>query len=288
MEGSYGSWLGYDRGREACRYEDGPRAINRARDARLVAVCSRDRGRAEAFAQKHGAAFAYTSLEEMLANPRVDVLYVASPNSLHAAHTIAAALAGKHVLCEKPMALTLEDCQAMIDACKSRGVKLGMGFHLRHHPYHREAQRLMDSGKLGEVILCHAQWAYGTRGQATFPRRGGTMAWWSELEMVGGGSMMGSGVHAVDLLRFLLRQEVAEVAAFSDGQREEQPLDALLVLLLRFRSGVFGTVVCSRKIPDSLSDAVVYGLHGRIRCINTLNVNLHGELEVVGGGDRPP
>ena len=125
-------------------------AINIANDSVITAVVSRDAGRAQAFANKHGAMAAYDDIDAMLADPAVDVVYVASPNALHCEQTLKAAAAGKHVLVEKPMALGVEECQLMIDACKSAGVKLGVGFHLRSHPAHQRIRELIASGGLGQ------------------------------------------------------------------------------------------------------------------------------------------
>ena len=96
-------------------------AISRTPDTQLVAVCSRDIGRAQAFAAKHHANRAYDSLDQMLKDPALDVLYIATPNKLHLEQTVAAARAGKHVFCEKPMALTVAECEKMIRVCEDVG-----------------------------------------------------------------------------------------------------------------------------------------------------------------------
>ena len=121
-------------------------AIAAADDQELVAVYSRDRGRAQAFAEKHGAASAYDSLDDLLKDSRVDAAFIASPNALHSQHALQAAAAGKHVLSEKPMTTTLEDAVAMVRGCRDYGVKLGTGYHLRTHPGHIMAQRLIAEG----------------------------------------------------------------------------------------------------------------------------------------------
>jgi predicted dehydrogenase len=93
--------------------------------------------------------------------------------------------------------------------------------------------------------------------------------------------MMAMGVHCVDLLRFLLRQEVVEVAAITDGQSQESPLERLATMCLRFNDGVLGTVCCGMKLPDSKNDATLYGSHGRITLGDSLRNILQGSLEVV-------
>ena len=108
-------------------------AMGAASGAELVAVYSRDQGRADAFAQRHGARAAYSKLGDLLGDSRVDGVFVSSPNALHAEHVVQAAQAGKHVLCEKPMATTVADAVRMVQACRRAGVTLGVAFHLRQH-----------------------------------------------------------------------------------------------------------------------------------------------------------
>jgi 1,5-anhydro-D-fructose reductase (1,5-anhydro-D-mannitol-forming) len=106
--------------------------------------------------------------------------------------------------------------------------------------------------------------------------------WWDDPTMIGGAStMMGTGVHVVDVLRFLLDQEVVEVAAISDGQTPHKPLEQLLTMSLRFDGGTIATVCCGRRLPDSRNDVTLYGSHGRITGLGTLWEARQGKLEVV-------
>lgn len=256
--------------------------IRSAKDTELVAVYSRSKDRAEAFAQRHGARAAYDSLEELLKDARVEVVYIASPNYLHANYTKMAAKAGKHILVEKPMAVTVEDAVDMIRTCRARGVKLGLGFESLHHPGYQEAKRLIKQGVLGTVSLAQAQWGGGIRGVDYPPARVGDSAWWNQPELVGGASaMMGQGVHVVNALRFLLGQEVVEVAAMTDGQTRAKPLEHLATMCLRFDGGAIGMAACGRRMPDLKADAVVYGINGRIALENTMSITLQGSLDVV-------
>ncbi len=258
-------------------------AIRQAREARLLAVCSRDAGRAASFARKHDAEAGYDDYQAMLRHPGVDAVYVASPNALHAEHTISAARAGKHVLCDKPMTLTIEDGRAMADACRAARVKLGLCFHLRHHPAHAEMRRLIQSGRIGEPTMAEAQWTSGTRGLAASPKRPSLQAWWEDPNLVGGGAVMASGVHCIDLLRFLLGREVTEVAALTDGQTEVSPLEQRACLALRFQGGVLAQLTAARTVPDPRNDAVVYGTNARLSAVGTISMAFGGELEVADG-----
>ena len=257
-------------------------AINAAAGAELVAVCSRDRGRAEAFAARHQAREAYDSLEAMLADSRIDGVFISSPNSLHAGQAIQAAQAGKHVLSEKPMTTTLEDALAMVRACRDHGVKLGVGFELRHNPGHILARELVENGTLGRITLAQGQWGFGNRGQEVFPPREGLRQWWDDPEAMGGAStMMGTGVHVMDLLRFVLGQEIVEVAAITDGQTSERPLEQIATLALRFGHGALGTLVCGRLLPDTQNDLDIYGINGRFTSRETVWEAQKGAIQVV-------
>ncbi len=256
-------------------------AITAAAGSELVAVFSRDQGRADAFAAKHGAQAAYSSLDDLLADRRVDAVLIASPNSLHGPQALRAAAAGKHVLTEKPMTTTLEDAMNLVRACRANGVKLGVGFELRHNPGHILARDLVAQGDLGRVTLAQGQWGFGNRGQDSFPLRAGRRQWWDDPEAIGGAStMMGTGVHVVDLLRFMLGQEVTEVAALTDGQTAERPLEQMATLTLRFSGGTLGTLVCGRLLPDSRNDFTLYGINGNIRGQATIWEAQQGEVEV--------
>ena len=257
-------------------------AIGRAHRAQLAAVYSRDLGRAQAFAAKHGAAKAYDEVDALLGDPNVEAVFIASPNSLHAEQGIRAAAAGKHVLVEKPMTTTLEDALALVRACRDNRVKLGVGFELRHHPGHVFARNQVAQGTLGHIAMAQAQWGFGVRGQRVPEPRTGLRGWWMEPEMIGGAAaLMGTGVHAIDLLRFLTGQEVTEVTSITDGQKSEQPLETIAAVTLRFGQGTIATVYCGRILPDSKNDFTLYGINGRITGRATLWEAQQGRLDLV-------
>jgi 1,5-anhydro-D-fructose reductase (1,5-anhydro-D-mannitol-forming) len=255
-------------------------AINAAEDSFIAAAVSRDLGRASAFAKKHEVSTPYDDVDVMLLDPSVDVVYIASPNALHAEQTIKAAAAGKHVLVEKPMALNVVDCQQMIDACNRAGVKLGLGFHLRTHPGHVRLRELIQSGGLGAVTLAEANWGRGVRGQLTPPAREGLQAWWDDPVMIGAGAFMATGVHCIDTLRFLTGREITDVTALTDAT-SKHPLEELVALSLRFDDGSLGRVLTGRRTPDYVqNDVVVYGTLGRGGVHGSIDVNMTGQLAV--------
>lgn len=255
-------------------------ALNAAPSAAIAAVVSREIDRARAFADRHGAANAYDDLDAMLRDPAVDAVYIASPNALHAEQTIRAARSGKHVLVEKPMALSASDARQMIDACDAAGVQLGVGFHLRSHEGHQRLRQLAADGSLGSIAFAEANWGRGVRGQEAPPPRPALQAWWGDPALAGAGAFMATGVHCADILRFVLDDEVAELAALSDAA-PEKPLEELLTLSLRFRKGAIANVVTGRRTPDyDRNDIVLYGSLGRAGVYGSVDMNLSGALAV--------
>jgi len=257
-------------------------AIGLTPDADLIAVLSRDQGRADAFAEAHGAKVGYSDMDALLGDSRIDAVFVASPNASHVGHTVQAAKAGKHVLSEKPMATSVDDALTMVRACRANGVKLGLGFELRFHPAHLLARDLVSQGKLGRVRLIQGHWGRGERGEPEHLPRTGLRAWWEDPAAVGGGSViMGLGVHVFDLVRFVMQQEITEVSAMTDGQTEAQPLEHIASMSLRLEDGTIANISCGRMLPDTLNDFTIYGTDGRFTGRATVWEARMGDVEVV-------
>src|SRR5262245_31489028 len=194
-------------------------ALNRADTCSLVAACGRDLERTRRFATGYRAS-AYATYDEMLADRRVDVVYIATPNALHATETLTALAAGKHVLVEKPMALSVADARLMAQAADGAGLLLGVGFHLRHHPVHREIRRTVLAGETGDIAFVAG--TFGSNWVDPPPD-----AWQLSPELAGHGSITGLGVHLLDLLPWLIGQDIVEVSALSDGPDETRPVEFL-------------------------------------------------------------
>ena len=257
-------------------------AIGLTPDAELIGVFSRDQGRADAFAETHGAKTGYSNIDDLLADSRIDAVFVSSPNAMHKEHTLLAAKAGKHVLSEKPMATSVDDAADMVTACRENGVKLGLGFELRFHPAHLLAKDLVSQGKLGRVRLLQGHWGRGERGEPEHKPRSGLRGWWEDPVAMGGGSViMGLGVHVFDLVRFVMSQELVEVIAMTDGQTDAQPLEHIASMALRLEDGTIANVSCGRMLPDTLNNFTIYGTDGRFTGTATVWESRMGSLEVV-------
>jgi 1,5-anhydro-D-fructose reductase (1,5-anhydro-D-mannitol-forming) len=254
--------------------------INAHPGNRLVAVVSRERARADAFAKKFGAAHAYTSFDDMLRNPDVTVVAIHTPNALHAEQAIAAARAGKHVFCDKPMANNAADAARIVKACEDAGVRLGMNFHNRFMPSFIETRRIIAAGEIGEPLLVQIEASPGSRS--------GTRAatWRVDPSLAGLGTSFSIGVHIYDILRYLLGSEVATVSTFFDTPRGAT--EEVSVSMFRFANGVIAQVSVQEKAPHPHNDFVVYGSKGRITGRGLTRSRAGGVMEVLGadGGTR--
>ncbi|MCC6628942.1 MAG: Gfo/Idh/MocA family oxidoreductase [Chloroflexi bacterium] len=254
-------------------------AVVHAANAEPTAVWSRQPASARQLAGENDVPHVHESLDAFLADPAVDAVFVATPNSLHASHVIAALQAGKHVLVEKPMATSVEDARAMVRAARTAGRILGVGFHFRHHALLAEAQRRIAAGALGAITQVTAQF-----NLASSPPPRLTIAhtaWKRDPEQMGGaGALMGMGVHLIDLLRFLTSQEVTAVQALASGMTPEAPLEPMGQALLEFGGGAQGHIFYGGRFPLSRNDVVVYGATGRIVAKDVIDVSTHGVLHI--------
>ncbi len=237
----------------------------------LIAVVSRDRGRAEAFAKQHGACRAYTHYADLLRDREVDIVYISTPNALHAEHAIAAARAGKHVLCEKPLATSVADARRVVEAFEAAGLKLGTHFQTRHHTAFAETKHLLDRGTIGDVILIQIEVSSGTNQ---------LRSWRADPQLAGLGSINNIAVHPFDLLRYLLGSEVREVVAMTDVGRSTE-LERMVLALLRFQNGTLAYVNANQRVPHFQPDIDIYGTDGRVVGIDCTRPFREGELRVL-------
>jgi 1,5-anhydro-D-fructose reductase (1,5-anhydro-D-mannitol-forming) len=229
-------------------------AITADTQSELVAVVSRDAARAQAFAIAHGAERAYSDYESMLNDPRVEIVYIGTPNALHAEQTIAAAKAGKHILCDKPLATSPSDARRVVETCRNAHVWLGVNFQCRHYAAIQEIKQIVDRGEIGDIELVHAE-----SGAGHSPLRG----WRTDSALSGMGTVNNMAVHPLDLVCYLVGAGVSEVFAMTDAGRTPA-LETIALTLLRFDNGVLANVNANQQVPFPQSDIVVYGSRGTI------------------------
>ncbi|KAA9160084.1 Gfo/Idh/MocA family oxidoreductase [Amycolatopsis acidicola] len=200
-------WLVVGTGRHADAF--GLPGLAGARSATALAVCGSDPARASALAARHGVPGCGTALGALLADPEISHVYVCSANAGHEQHVAEAAAAGKHVLCEKPLAPETTGAVRLAEACRRAGVVLGTGFHLRHNEAHHRARALIRDGTIGVPVAIRVEYLHVLgRGDST-----ARLATSRAVTNPSRGSMNGTGSHAVDLVRWLLDDELGGVAA---------------------------------------------------------------------------
>jgi xylose dehydrogenase (NAD/NADP) len=205
--------------------------------SRLIGVASRDKARAEEAARLFGAPKAYGSYEELLADPEIAVVYVPLPNHLHAEWTIRAARAGKHVLCEKPLACSVEDVERIADVARSAGVVVAEAFMYRHHPQTLRVRELVASGAIGPAVFVSGSFTF------TLDRPGN----YRESPAEGGGSLWDVGCYPVSFSRFVLGEEPVE--AIGREWLGPSGVDLTFAGLLRFPSGALASFDCGFRGP---------------------------------------
>ena len=208
--------------------------------AEVVALCSVDEQELAAVAAAHGVTRRYADWTEMLHDGGFDAVSVCTPPGLHCEMAVAAAQAGYHVLVEKPMALSLDECEQMTVAAESSGVLLMVSHNQRFLAHHRLAKEIIQSGRLGRPLMLHASFAHGGP-EYWSPQQ----QWYFNPLLAGNGVLMDLGSHKVDLLRWLLEQEIVEVAALgATFEKQTSSMDSV-ACLLRFSGGVLATLQVS-------------------------------------------
>ena len=256
-----------------------PEGIGPADGAELAAVFDIDAQANAEVAEQFGAV-ACAGLDDLLRRDDVQAVYIATPADLHHDQTLAAAQAGKHVLCEKPLGLSAAEGEAMIRACASAGVKLGVGFMMRFHAYHREALRLVREGRLGRLVFGRAQLS------CWYPPIEG--AWRQEPSRGGGGSLMDMGGHCIDLLEMVFgpaRGVCCRTGRLVHGYASEDAATALL----EFSDGALGVVDAFFCVPDAASKnrLEIYGTGGSILAEGTIGQGPEGTMTAcLEGPDR--
>lgn len=246
-----------------------PEGIAAAGNGELVAVCGADRARTAEVAAQFGARAA-DGVDDLL-RQEIDAVYIATPPDLHLAQTYACAKAGKHVLCEKPLSLSVAETSAMIAACAQASVRLGTAFMMRYHAQHQAALRLIRDGSLGKPVFARAQLS------CWYPPMPGV--WRQDPARGGGGSLMDMGGHCIDLLEMFFGRVTAVSCLTNNTVHAYAPEDSA-VATLSFENGATGVVDTFFCIPDECSRnrLELYGSRGCILAEGTIGQGMQGEM----------
>jgi 1,5-anhydro-D-fructose reductase (1,5-anhydro-D-mannitol-forming) len=256
-------------------------AINRQNDSHVVGIVSSDRERAGAFADELSIPHAYDAVESLLANPDVDVIYISTTNEHHLRHALAAAKAGKHVLCEKPLALSLDDAKTMVAACAEAGVVLGTNHHLRSSAIHRTLRRLIADGAIGTPLAARVFHAVYLPAHL--------QGWRIDRPDAGGGVILDITVHDADTLRFVLDDDPVEVTALtaSQGLGQHGLADAVMGVI-RFKSGLLCQFHDAFTIKHTKTGFEVHGTEGSLIAEDAMTQAPTGRITLSRGSTREP
>jgi predicted dehydrogenase len=217
-------------------------ALQKTRNCRLAGIVTGTPAKAEAWKQKYGlpanAIYDYQNMGEMAKNKDIDIVYVVTPNALHLPHAAAAAAAGKHVFCEKPLEINTERAQQIVDACRKAGVQLGVAYRLQFEANNLECVRLAREKVLGELRIIDANFGFAI---------GDPTQWRLKRDLAGGGALMDVGIYCLQTARMLTGEEpiwisAAEVKTDSVKFKE---VDETISWTMKFPSGVISNSFCT-------------------------------------------
>jgi predicted dehydrogenase len=233
-------------------------------NSRITALVSGHRDKAERIAAQYGvpsnSIYNYQNFDQIAKNPAVDAVYIALPNSMHAEYTIRAAKAGKHVLCEKPMATSVADCERMIAACRTANVKLMIAYRCHYEATNLKAIRMIRDGKLGQVQAIDSSFGFNIAPGE----------WRLSKTMAGGGPLYDVGIYSLNACRYLTGEEPQNISAYAstidhDGRFKE--VEENVTWSMRFPSGIVAS--CSTTYGGQMDGYFrVYGSKGWLQVDN--------------------
>ena len=238
-------------------------------NAKLTGLYDLNLQRAKELAEKYDCK-SYESVEEMLTDPEIDAVSVCVANHVHAEITIAALKAGKHVLCEKPMATKLKDCQMMVDTAEQMSKKLMIGQNQRFAKAHAEAKKLIERGDIGSVLTFKTTFGHG--GPETWSVDAGPQNWFFDKKRAAMGAMADLGVHKTDLIQYLLNDTVEETTAkvMTLDKKESNGnligVDDNAICIYKMKSGIIGTMTASwTYYGEEDNSTIIYGTEGMLK-----------------------
>lgn len=233
-------------------------ALQSLPDCTLSAVCRRQADRARAFADEFGVERVYQEWQDLISDQEIDAVYIATPVFLHAEQTIAAANAGKHVLCEKPMAMNVAECDRMIAAARENNVRLGIAYYRRFYPVLERVREILVSEEIGKPVFAQMNAFEYFDPPADHPRR-----WLLDKSKSGGGPMMDFGCHRLEVLTDLFGKVIRTSSLVSNVYFDREVEDTAAVLL-HFASGPCGSVVVTHAAREPQDTLDIFGTAGSI------------------------
>ena len=244
-------------------------------NCKLTAVMEIDANKSKALADKYNAEFYCTTAEELISNPKVDAVYIASPINYHYDQIINAARAKKHILCEKPIALSCEKAEKAIEICKQNNVLAAAGFMMRYHSLHKTMKQIISNGEIGQIVSCRFQMS------CWFPFIEGN--WRQQKALSGGGALIDMGIHCIDLAEYILGSEVEKVSAFCETKTFNYEIEDSSNIMLRNKKGAVIYIDNNYNVPDDAvgSRVEIFGTKGSLIAEGTLGQTDTGTLRCV-------
>ncbi|MHB9035984.1 MAG: Gfo/Idh/MocA family protein [Armatimonadota bacterium] len=246
-------------------------ALPECKNSTVVAVMDVNKAATNEVSAQIGTKAYYTEAD-LLADSDVQAVYIATPVFLHHKQVIDAAKAGKHVLVEKPIALTVGEAEEMIAACKKAGVFFTEGYMMKYQALHQKAREMVSRGEIGKVVFARAQLS------CWYPDMAG--AWRQDPKLGGGGALIDMATHCYDLLQYIIGSPVKEVSAFTDTLTFEYPVEDSSTTMLRFENGAHAVVDAFFNVPDCAGQdrLEVYGNKGSIQAEETIGQAATGKM----------
>src|SRR5215212_2291134 len=252
-------------------------AINAQPDSNVAALASSDPERGRRYAHELGIPKVHSSVEDLLAESAIDAVYISTTNEWHEPQTLAAIAAGKHVLCEKPLALSLDGARRMVAAAAAAGVVFGTNHHLRNAATHRKMRELIETGAIGRPMAARVFHA------VYLPPH--LQGWRIDRPEAGGGVVLDITVHDADTLRFSLGDEIAEVTAMTANQGMGQSgLEDAVMGVMRFRGGVIAQFHDAFTAPHAYTGFEVHGTEGSLYGRDVMTQRPIGSVSLRRGG----
>ncbi len=245
-------------------------------------VTGNPKTKGKAWAKEYGfqedAIYTYDTIEKIAEDDRIDLVHVALPNSMHAEFAIRAAKAGKHVMVEKPMAVSSEECQAMIDAAKKAGVLLGVNYRLHWEPHHVKAIELLANGAVGDLTNGNYEFSWGYYRALTGPNKDTIKKWLLDPQMTGGGALFDTGVYPIQAACYLTGKEPVSVRGFPATRHPEifpEGVEETMSFEMMFEDGF--QALCRVSYSQSFHQCTTIGPKGRVEILPGERGSVYGQ-----------
>ncbi len=233
------------------------KAIGEIKNAQLLGIYSSNKKKSDQFAEKHHCT-AYATLDEMLSRPEIDIICICTPSGIHLEPAIASIKAGKHCIIEKPLEITVERCDRIIEAARKAGVTMGVIFPSRFYEASRQLKKSLEENRFGNLVLgdAYVKWSRSTEYYQSGKWRG---TW----KYDGGGALMNQGIHSVDLLQWYMGAVESVQSVSGNIRHKDIEVEDTIVSTVKFKNGALGTIECSTGVfPGSLKRIEIMGTNG--------------------------